>query len=118
VRVVHDPTADDLSPLTLATDVSVANSFVSRARGLMLRSVPEDSAMVFPFDRPGKQWIHTALVLVHIDVVWTVEDEVTRVEQMRPLFDLAGARADRVVEFPAGASDGISVGETVRVESE
>jgi hypothetical protein len=128
VRVVHapggvgeDPSDDRREPLavaerTLATDVDVADTLLGRARGLMLRRVPEDYALVFRFDRPGRRWIHTAFVPVGIDVVWLVGDEVVRVETLRPWLGLAGATADTVVEFPSGGADGVEPGDTLRVE--
>jgi uncharacterized membrane protein (UPF0127 family) len=121
VRVVHVPGPIDEgvegSARTVATDVDVADTTLSRAKGLMGRSsVPEDYALVFPFDAPGKQWIHTWLVRTPIDVVWTVEEEVARVETMRPWLGLAAATADAVYEFRAGGAEGIEPGDVLRVE--
>jgi uncharacterized membrane protein (UPF0127 family) len=106
----------DRAERTVASDVDVADTLLSRARGLMGRSsVPEDYALVFPFDSPGKQWIHTWLVRKPIDVVWTVDEEVVRVETMRPWLGLNAATADAVYEFRAGGAEGVEPGDTLRL---
>ena len=51
-----------------------------------------------------------------IDVVWLIDNEVQRVSRMRPWRSLASARADRILELPAGNAAGVDTGETVRVE--
>jgi uncharacterized membrane protein (UPF0127 family) len=121
VRVVHVPGAIDdgigRRGRTVASDVDVADTLLSRAKGLMGRSsVPADYALVFPFGSPGKRWIHTWLVRTPIDVVWTVEDEVVRVETMRAWFGLAAATADAIYEFRAGGAEGVEPGDVLRVE--
>ncbi|PSQ15666.1 DUF192 domain-containing protein [Halobacteriales archaeon QS_8_69_26] len=117
MRVVHEPPGGDAR--TLAVDVETADSWRSKTLGLMFRpSVPDGYALVFPFDRVGRRAIHTVGVRVPIDVVWTAEGEVVRAETL-PAWRGAGvARADRVVEFPAGAADGVVAGDRLRVVEE
>jgi len=108
----------------LATTVEVADSGLSQARGLMFRSsIPEGYALVMEVGGgplsvggPSRQIVHTLFVRFHIDVIWLVDDEVTRVERMHPWRSIAMAKADRILELPAGAADGVEPGDTVVVE--
>jgi hypothetical protein len=101
---------------TLAERVEVADTALAKARGLMLRRLPADGALVFSFGVARARTVHTLLVPAPIDVVWTVGGEVVRVETMRAWFDLARATADRLIELPAGAADGVDPGDTLAVE--
>ncbi|MEF8812763.1 MAG: DUF192 domain-containing protein [Halovenus sp.] len=111
----------------LATDVEVADSALSQARGLMFRSgVPEDYALVLevggggllPFSGgPSRQIVHMLFVRFPIDVVWLVDDEVTKVARLRPWRSVRLGTADRILELPAGAAADVSAGDTVRVET-
>lgn len=118
-RVVHDPTGG--GEQVLATEVKLAESVLARARGLMFRSsLPEEHALVMEmgsglFGRPGRQAVHMLFVRFPIDVVWLVGSEVQRVARMRPWRSLASARADRILELPAGAASDVEPGDTVRV---
>lgn len=109
----------------LATTVEVADSALSQARGLMFRSsVPDGYALVMEvggggllsFGGPSRQLVHMLFVGFPIDVVWLVDDEVTRVERMHPWRSVAMAKADRILELSAGAADGVERGDTVVVE--
>ncbi len=118
-RVVHDPASG--GEQVLATKVELAESTLARARGLMFRSsLPEGYALVMEmgsglFGRPGRQVVHMLFVRFPIDVVWLVESEVQRVARMRPWRSLASARANRILELPAGTASGVEPGDTVRV---
>jgi len=118
-RAVHDPT--DGVEQVLATEVELAESVLARARGLMFRSsLPEEHALVMEmgsglFGRPSRQVVHMLFVRFPIDVVWLVEGEVQRVARMRPWRSLASARADRILELPAGAASGVKPGDTVHI---
>ncbi|MFB6077599.1 MAG: DUF192 domain-containing protein [Halarchaeum sp.] len=112
MRVVHDENGE-----TLASDVETADSFLSRARGLMFRrSVPSDYALVFEFDGAAERDVHMVFVPFDLDVLWVENGEVQRVETLSSWTGLASARADRLVELPAGAAADVRVGDTVRVE--
>lgn len=110
----------------LATTVEVADSALSQARGLMFRSsIPDDYALVMevggggllPFPRgPSRQLVHMLFVRFPIDVIWLAGDEVTGVERMHPWRSVAMAKADRILELPAGGAEGVSAGDTVVVE--
>lgn len=119
-QVVHEPTGGQAC--VLATEVETADSTVSRARGLMFRSsVPEGFALVLEvgnglLGRPARQVVHTLFVRFPIDVIWVVDDEVQQVSRMQPWRSLASARADRILELPAGNAEGVEPGDTVRVE--
>jgi len=108
VRLVHDPA--DGEPRTLASDVELADSFLSRARGLMFRrSFPE--AMAFRFEGVGRRSLHMAFVTEPLDAVWAVDGEVVQVERLAPWTGTGWGRADLVVELPAGGADGVAVGD-------
>lgn len=107
---------DDGDPTVLASDVDVARSTLRQARGLMFRrSVPEGYALVFPFDEVDAQWLHMLFVPFAIDALWLVDGEVTGRKRLAPFVGLGRGRADAVVELPAGAADGVAVGDEVRL---
>ncbi|NHN42234.1 DUF192 domain-containing protein [Halorubellus sp. JP-L1] len=115
MRVLHER---DGNTRVLARDVDVAASTLSRARGLMFRrSIPDDYALVFEFDGAAARDVHMLFVPFPIDAVWLVDDEVTQVERLRSWLGLGRARADVLVELPAGAAGDVDVGDVVRVES-
>jgi len=114
VRVVHRPPDD--SERVLATDVEVADSLLGRARGLMFRrSVPEGYALVFPFGRVGTRGLHMVCVPFDIDAAWLVDDRVEAVKRLRAWRGYGRARADTVLELPAGAAEGVAPGDRVEV---
>lgn len=115
MRLVHDP--DDGDPRVLADDVDVADSFGAKLRGLTFRrSIPEGYALVFEFDGVGRRSVHMLFVPFSIDVVWTADDEVTRVRTLPAWYGLGWATGDRFVELPAGAAARIDPGDEVRIE--
>ena len=114
MRVVHEAGE---GPRELAGDVEVADGLVSKGLGLMFRrSAPEDYALVFPFDGPGERSLHMVAVPFDVDALWLVDGEVRRVERLAAWTGLGRARADTVVELPAGAADDVVAGDAVRVE--
>jgi uncharacterized membrane protein (UPF0127 family) len=107
---------DDAGTETLADDVDEAAGPLSQARGLMFRrSIPKGYAMVFRFDEPASRTIHSLFVFEPIDVLWLVDDEVTRVERLRPFRGLAHGLADTVIELSAGGADGVEPGDTIEI---
>jgi uncharacterized membrane protein (UPF0127 family) len=126
MRIVHEPEAilgEESRPRTLATDVEVADSVLSQARGLMFRgSVPDGFALVMDVgggllsDGPSRQFVHMLFMRVPIDVVWLVDDEVQKTAQLPPWTGFGVARADRIIEFPAGSAEGVESGDRIRVE--
>ena len=110
----------------LATTVGVADSVLSQARGLMFRSsIPDGYALVMEvggglllFGGPSRQLVHMLFVRFSIDVVWLVGNEVTRVERMHPWRSVAMAKADRILELPAGTAADVEAGDTVLVEDD
>jgi len=124
MRVVHDPDGDRRA---LATDVEKADTFVSKTLGLMGKSsIPDEYALVFTFGDPDflhrlfdtipRQYIHMLFVRTSLDVLWLREDEVVKTETLSPWVGLGAARADTIIELPAGAADPVEVGDTVVVE--
>ena len=125
MRVVHDDGSDRR---TLAETVEVAESTLEQAKGLMFRdSIPDDYALVFRLHGPswplsallgeyGFQSIHMLFVRFPIDVLWLRGEEVAQVKTLSPWTGLGMARADTVVELPAGTADGVESGDRVVIE--
>lgn len=110
--LVHRP--DDGEERVLATDLDVAGSTLERARGLMFRrSVPDEYALVFPFDRPAARTLHMLFVPFAIDAMWIVDGEVTRTKRLAPFVGIGRGRADTIVELPAGRAADVSVGDAI-----
>lgn len=128
IRVVHegDETLGEGEPehRVIATDVEIADTALSQAKGLMFRSsLPEEYALVLEVGEggllsrgPSRHVVHMLFVRVPLDVVWLVDDEVTRTAQMHPWRSMAMGRANRILELPAGAADGVEPGDTLRIE--
>jgi uncharacterized membrane protein (UPF0127 family) len=111
VRLVH---RHDGRERVLANEVEVADSFLSRARGLMFRrSIPDDYALAFPFDAPVTRSLHMVGVPFDVDAVWTVEGEVTKAKRLPAWTGLGRTTADVVYELPAGAADDVGPGHEV-----
>lgn len=120
-RIVHDDAdADaDADVRVLATNVTVADSFLAKARGLMFRrSFPDGSALVFPFDGTAARTLHMVAVPFDIDAVWLRGERVERVARLSAWTGVGRATADTVIELPAGAAAGVHEGDTVRIDSE
>ncbi|WP_178916139.1 DUF192 domain-containing protein [Natronomonas gomsonensis] len=114
MRVVHET---DGTERVLASEVDVADGLLSQGLGLMFRrSIPDDYALVFPFGRATKRGLHMLCVPFDIDAVWVVDDEVQAVKRLSAWTGRGRARADTVVELPAGAADGVESGDAVRIE--
>ena len=100
---------------TLATDVETADTFLSRARGLMFRrSIPDDYGLLFRFDGADERDLHMLFVPFDIDAVWLVDGEVTETKRLRAWRGLGAAVADTVIELPAGAATDVEAGDTIR----
>ena len=115
MQLIHEPADGPRS--VLASEVEFADSYLARARGLMFRrSIPGDYAKVFPFEAARPRSIHMLCVPFGLDVCWLIDDEVGRVETLPPWTGLGRARADTVVELPAGAAASVAVGDRLRLE--
>jgi len=126
VRVFHEP-ADGCEAAVLATDVETADTFREQATGLMGRdSLSDEYALVFRFEEPPgwlpsalTHWrsIHMLFVTVPLDVVWVLDGTVEKTKTASPWTGVGFGRADLVIELPAGAADGVAVGDTVRLDT-
>lgn len=130
MRVVHeaDDTLGEDTPnrRVIATDVDVADSVLSSAKGLMFRSeIPDEYALVMevggnsvvPFaSGPPRQFVHMLFVRFPLDVIWLNAGEVVRVAGMKPWRSVAMAKADVILELPAGNAEGVEPGDTIRIE--
>lgn len=113
MRVVH---LRDGDRRVLASDAERAEGLPAKVRGLMFRrSLPAGYGLVFPFEDAKTRNIHMLFVSIPLDVLWLVEDEVTRVERLRPWLGFGHSIADTVVELPAGAAEGVEAGDTVQM---
>jgi len=131
MRVVHQDdevigSDDDPDEQVLATDVEVADSTLSQAKGLMFRaSVPDDFALVMdlgggggllPSGGPSRQFVHMLCMGFPIDVLWLQGERVVKRARLSPWTGWGVAAADRIIELPAGAAEGVDIDDTVRVE--
>lgn len=115
VRLVHRP-SDDSGEHVLATDVDIADSTLAQARGLMFRiSIPDEYALVFPFDWPETRSLHMLFVPFAIDALWLSDAEVTHKKRLAPFVGIGRGTADTVVELPAGAATDVTVGDVVKI---
>ena len=104
------------TPRTIASDVEVADSFLSKSRGLMFRrGIPEDYALVFEFDDADRRSLHMVFVPFAIDALWLVGEEVTKKKRLSGWTGIGFGLGDRIIELPAGAADGVERGDTVRL---
>ena len=114
MRLLHERPGGPSRPL--ATRVELADTFVSRARGLMFRRrFEEGSALVFRFPEPAMRDVHMLCVPFPLDVCWLDGGEVVRVERLRPWIGFGRARAETVVELSAGTASGVDPGDTLRL---
>ncbi|MGM0605785.1 MAG: DUF192 domain-containing protein [Halobacteriota archaeon] len=122
MEVTHDERepdgreADDQTARTIATEVELATSRLAQARGLMFRrSIPDEYALVFPFEGAKPRDLHMVFVPFPIDAIWTVEGVVTHVKRLRPWIGFGKASADTIVELPAGAAASVAVGDRIEI---
>mgnify|MGYP000212270107 CR=1 FL=1 len=125
MRVVHERDGDRH---TLATNVELADTSLKQMRGLMFRrSIPDDYALVFEKDAPGfplslvtttraKMDAHMLFVGMPIDVVWIDDGTVTQVATLSPWTGSGIARADTMIELPAGTADAVEPGDQIRID--
>ncbi len=64
---------------------------------------------------PPRQFVHMLFVRHALDVIWLDGDEVKKVARMHPWRSVGMAKADRILELPAGEAEGVSVGDTIRL---
>jgi len=113
VRILHRRDGDER---VLAGDPRLAEGLLAQGRGLMFRTSFPGDALVFPFDGARTRSLHMLCVPFPADAVWLVDGRVEQVTTLDAWTGWGRARADRVVELPAGAADDVSAGDEVRVE--
>jgi uncharacterized membrane protein (UPF0127 family) len=102
----------------VAGTVERADSWFAKGRGLMFRrAIPSDYALVLEFDREARRRLHMVCVPFPIDAVWLRTGVVERTQYLKAWTGRGAARADTVIEFPAGMTEGIEVGDRLVVES-
>lgn len=132
MRVVHE--GEDIGEenasnrRVLATDVEIADSLLSTAKGLMFRSsLPDDYALVMevggnslvPFTSgPPRQFVHMLFVRMPLDVIWLDGTEVDSIARLKPWRGVGMAKANRILELPAGNAERVEPGNTVLVEDD
>jgi len=115
VRVVYEPRGDRR---VLATEVETADGLLSQGRGLMFRrSLPDDHALVFRFDRQKPRSLHMVFVPFAIDALWRADGVVQQVRTLSPWTGHGRTVADTVIELPAGAASEVEPGDRVAVEA-
>ena len=101
----------------LAANARVADSLIGKARGLMFRrSFPDWGGLVFPFDRTVTRSVHMLFVPFPIDVLFLVDGRAERVDTLSGWTGVARARADTIVELPAGRAGDVEPGDRVALE--
>lgn len=130
MRVVHEADDGEGAPesRTLATTVELADASLSHAMGLRFRrSLPDDFAYVMavgdanplPFvSGPSRNVVDMLFMRIPLDVVWLRDETVVKTKRMHPWRSFGIAKADTILEFPAGAAEGVAVGDTVRIEDD
>ncbi|WP_049907536.1 DUF192 domain-containing protein [Haloferax elongans] len=114
MKLVHRRNGDHT---TLASDVETADSFLTKARGLMFRrTIPDDYALVFRFDDVDRHSLHMVFVPFDIDALWLVGGEVAKKKRLSAWTGIGFGMADTIVELPAGAADDVEEGDLVEVE--
>jgi len=108
-RVVHGETP-------IAHQVRVMDTFLSQTIGAVGRGIAIDEALVFPFGEAEQVAMTNLLVPEPIDVLFTVDGQVTAVETMPAWRGAASGLADTVIELPEGGAFNIRPDDRVTVE--
>lgn len=112
-------TSDSHPPHELATEVETAAGWLEQSVGLIGQwEIPDDYALVFPFSSARRRLIHTLGVPIPLDIIWSVEDTVTKVRTLPAWWGASIGRADRVIELPAGTAAAVTTGDRVVVSEQ
>lgn len=117
MRLVHRPRGSrEADERVLAATVDTADTFLSRARGLMFRrEFPDGEGLAFRFGDTQRRAIHMLFVPFPLDVIWTVDGVVETATQLRPWTGLGRGRADAVYELPANTARDVEPGDLVEL---
>lgn len=103
---------------TLATDVDLADTWTKKVRGLMFRrSIPADYALVFPFNSMGRRSVHMLFVRFPLEVIWLRDNTVEQIKTLQPWIGFGIAKADTLIELPAGTASAVTPGDTIQLEA-
>jgi hypothetical protein len=103
-------------------DVEIADTDSARVRGLMQRtSLPEQSGMLFVFERAETQGFHMSNTPIALDLIFAdAELHIVDVDKYNQPFDQSiigsDAAAQYVIEVPAGFADTYGIIEGERVQ--
>ena len=98
--------------------VEVADTADEQRAGLSGRAeVPEGTGMLFTFAGRQERQVWMAGMQTRIDAAWIVDDQVLAVQSMCPRWTSPGD-VDALLEVPAGALEGVPVGETVTIRED
>lgn len=112
----------------LVFEVEIVRDDDERTRGLSGRdSLPVGTGMLFPFDRPTSTSVWMPDMAFSIDIAWIADGRIVGIETLPPCEKAAAARCpvwpspgriDALLEVPAGALHGVTLGDLFRVDAE
>lgn len=101
----------------LATRVDIATSILKKGLGLMFRrNIPNDYALVFPFDSVKTRRLHMVFVPFDIDAVWLQDGTVIQSKRLTAWTGYGKEKADMVIELPAGTASDLPKGAEIRIK--
>ncbi|MFB6283904.1 MAG: DUF192 domain-containing protein [Halobacteria archaeon] len=102
----------------LADEVEIADGFLEKATGLMLRDrFPEGSALVFDFSRRKRVFVHMMFVRFPVDVLLLDgKNRVVKKTTLQPWRGVCRGKAARMIELPEGVCEQLEEGEKIIFE--
>ncbi len=123
--------ASSTATVTVGTrqfQVEVADTADEQRAGLSGRAeVPEGTGMLFTFAGRQERQVWMAGMQTRIDAAWIVDDQVLAIETLDPCTMTDQSKCprwtspgdvDALLEVPAGALEGVQVGETVTIRED
>ena len=97
---------------------NVANSILSRARGLMFSSLHWNEGLLFVFPEEEIVDIHMLFVFFPLDVVWlNKKGKIVQIKRnVKPFMPfIAGEKATYLLEMKAGNTSALRMGDTLDI---